>query len=261
MQAATRILALALGMSAALPAAAADGVAATVNGQKIPQAHLDARVAEQKARGAPESPALINVMREDLINGEVAVQEARRAGLDKNPMVAAQAELAYRGVLINALFVQFSRTQKIERADLEGAYGALKTRAGNTDYKVRHISVASEADAKAILAELAKGEKFEVLARRSTDPVTRERGGEIGWINGTSNLPPAVFQAVSRLQKGKVAEAPVATPNGYQILLLEDTRPLVHPTFEQVAGQIGQQMLQERFRQYLAGLRAKAKIE
>ena len=50
MQAATRILALALGMSAALPAAAADGVAATVNGQKIPQAHLDARIDRIEAR-------------------------------------------------------------------------------------------------------------------------------------------------------------------------------------------------------------------
>lgn len=240
---------------------AADGVVATVNGQRIPQAFLDFRLAEQKARGAAQTPELSRAIREDLIASEVAFQEARRLGLDKNGAVAVQAELAYRNLLVNALFASFSQSQKIERVDLEGAYNALKLRAGEREYKVRHISAPTEEAARALLAELARGEKFETLAKKSTDPVTRDRGGDLGWINGASPLPPALVQAASGLQKGRFSEKPVPTPSGFQILLLEDVRPTTFAPFEQVAGQIGQQILQERFRQYIAGLRTKAKVE
>ena len=243
------------------PAGAADGVVATVNGQKIPQSFLDVRLAEQKARGAQETPELTRALREDLIGAEVAFQEARRAGLDRNGAVAVQAELAYRSVLVNALFVSFGQSQKIERTDLEGAYGALKARAGEREYKLRHISAATEEAARGIVAELARGEKFEVLARKSTDPVTRERGGDLGWINAASPLPPALVQAAARLQKGRYSEVPVPTPSGYQVLLLEDTRALNFPPLDQIANQIAQQILQERFRKYIADLRAKAKVE
>lgn len=258
------VLMMLVGLTGLVPggvARAADGVVATVNGQKIPQAFLDVRVAEQKARGAPDSPELERALRDDLIGHEVAFQEARRIGLDKNGAVAVQAELAYRQVLVNALFVSFSQTQKLERADVEGAYNVLKSRAGEREYKVRHISAATDEAARALLAELARGEKFEVLARKSTDPLTRDRGGDLGWINGASPLPPAMIQAAAELKKGTVSEKPIQTPSGFQILLLEDVRPTTFAPFEQVAGQIGQQILQERFRQYIAGLRTKAKIE
>ena len=74
-------------MSASVMAAGSTFV--TVNGVAVSQTMADVFMAEQKAKGAPDTPELKNAVREELIRRELLIQEAKKAGIDKRADVAA----------------------------------------------------------------------------------------------------------------------------------------------------------------------------
>jgi len=255
--------ALLLGALISFPAAAqkaAGGVVATVNGVAIPQSIANAFVSEQQAQGAPDTPELKNAVREELIRRELLVQEAKKLGLDKKPDVAAQADLARQAVFIRAFVQDFVKKHPISDEQVKAAYDRMKSQMGNTEYKVRHILVEKEDDAKLIIVNLKKGGKFDELAKQSKDPGSRDKGGDLGWSSTASYVKP-FGDAVTGLAKGKYTEVPVKTDFGYHVILLEDSRPLTPPPFDQVKQQITQRLQQEQIQKLVNDLRAKAKIQ
>jgi peptidyl-prolyl cis-trans isomerase C len=152
--------------TAPAPAAAATK-GATVNGVAIPASRIDAIAKQQAARGVPDSPQLRNEVREQLIVREIIAQEATRKGLAKSPDVQAQLDLARQQVLWNAYIADFIKANPIPDATLKAEYEKLKASRGDREYKTRHILVEKEDEAKAIIAELKKGRKFEELAKQS----------------------------------------------------------------------------------------------
>ena len=67
--------------------------------------------------------------------------------------------------------------------------------------------------------------------------------------------------AVTALSKGKFTETPVKTDFGYHVILLEDSRPLTPPPFDQIKPQIAQRLQQEQIQKFVTDLRSKAKIQ
>ena len=252
---------LVAGAIAVSPAMAADKAkpVATVNGQPISQALFDARLAEQKRQGAPDSPELQNVVRNELINREVLIQEARKQGFEKSAEVQKQVELAKQGILIQAYLGDYVRKHPVSDAQLKAEYDLIKQNFGSTEFKARHILVEKEEDAKAIIAKLDKGEKFADLAKQSKDPGSRDNGGELGWSSPKAYVPPFA-DAMSRLKKGEYTKDPVRTDFGYHVILLDDSRPMVAPPFEQIKGQRLQRSHQQMVEQLINDLRKKATI-
>jgi peptidyl-prolyl cis-trans isomerase C len=233
---------------------------ATVNGVAIQQSTADAFIAEQKTQGAQDSPELKNAVREELVRRELLTQEAKKKGLDKRPAVAAQAELARQAIYIRAYIQDFVKANPITDAQLKSDYETIKTQLGGTEYKTRHILVEKEDDAKAIIANLKKGVKFEELAKQSKDPGSKENGGDLGWSSTASYVKP-FGDALAKLEKGKYTETPVKTDFGYHVILLEDSRPLTPPVFDAIKTQLSQRAQQQQIEKMVNDLRAKAKVE
>jgi len=256
--------ALLLGALISLPAAAqkaaSSGTVATVNGVAISQTVANAFVAEQKAQGAPDSPELKNAVKEELVRRELLVQEAKKLGLDKQPEVAAQADLARQAIYIRAFVQDFIKKHPVSEQELKAAYDRMKSQMGNTEYKVRHILVEQEDEAKAIIVNLKKGAKFEDLAKQSKDPGSKDKGGDLGWAPTAGYVKP-FGDAVASLGKGKYTETPIKTDFGYHVILLEDSRPLTVPPFDQIKPQLTQRLQQEQLQKYVMDLRAKAKVQ
>lgn len=248
---------------AAAPAksAPATGPVATVNGQTIPRERLDALMRQQEARGLRDSDALRAQATEALIRNELLVQEANRSGLAKKPDVVQQIELARRDVLANAAIGEYLRTHPISDGDVQKEYDRAKSRTGDKEYHARHILVATEDEAKGVIADLKKGGKFEEIAqKRSLDEGTRPKGGDLDW-NVPANFDKAFADALVKLDKGKTTDAPVRTRFGYHVIQLEDVRQVSFPKLDQVRNQIQQSLLNQRVDAYLHELRAKAKVE
>ena len=108
---------IALALSAALFSAfvCADGASiATVNGVAIPQSKVDMLVKQVAASGqATDTPELRSRIRESLIRNEIVVQEAAKKGLDKDPEVLAQLEMAKSQILSDAFVKDYVKNHPI----------------------------------------------------------------------------------------------------------------------------------------------------
>ena len=252
--------AFAVATMASATALAAGSAFVTVNGVAVSQNLANAFIAEQKAKGAPETAELKNAVREELIRRELLAQEAKKAGIDKQPDVVMQADAARQAIFVRAYIQDYVKKHPISDAQLKAQYDAMKSQMGSTEYKLRHILVASEDDAKSIIANLKKGAKFEELAKQSIDPGSKENGGDLGWASA-GNFVKSFGDALTALAKGKYTEAPVKTDFGYHVILLEDTRPMTPPSFDEVKPRLMQQAQGQQINKMVEGLRAKAKIE
>ncbi len=251
--------ALLAGAIISAPALAADKAFATVNGQAIPQSIYDAFVAEQKAQGAQESAELRNAVKEELIRRQLLAQEAKKQGLDKDGKVMGQIELAKQAVLIRAFLADYVQKHPVSEAQLKAEFEAIKAKLGSIEFKSRHILVDKEDEAKALIAKLDKGEKFADLAKQSKDPGSKDKGGDLGWSAPGSYVPPFA-EALCQLKKGEYTKTPVKTDFGYHVILLDDSRPLATPPYEQVKPQLQQRANQMLVENLVKELRAKAKL-
>ncbi len=240
---------------------AATGPLATVNGVQIPRQRLDFVVRQQMARGAPENEQLRAQVREALINNELLVQDANRSGIAKKAEVQQQLDVTRQEVIANAVIAEHIRANPISDADIQAEYDRTRAQTGDREYKARHILVATEEDAKSALADLRKGGKFdEVAQKRSLDEGTRPKGGDLEW-NVPSNFDKAFADAMVKLEKGKMSEAPVRSRFGFHVIQLDDVRPVNFPPLAQVKPQIQQRLVGQKVDSLIRDLRAKAKIE
>lgn len=257
------LLAFAVSVSSA-PAFAqkkADAAAfVTVNGKAIPKARADALIAGQAAQGQPDSPELRKAVTEELVRREILTQESIKKGFDKKPEIQGQVDLARQGVLIGAYLNDYVKTHPISDEQIKKEYTVITAKLGNKEYKARHILVETEDQAKAIIAKLKKGEKIEDLAKESKDPGSKDRGGDLGWANPASFVPP-FSAAMTKLEKGKFTETPVKSDFGWHVIQLDDTRDLKLPSMEEAKPQIAQQLQQRMVQKHIEELRAKAKVE
>ena len=252
--------ALLIGATLSASALAAGNAFVTVNGVAVSQNTANIFIAEQKAQGAPDTPEVKNALRERLIQRELLIQEAKKAGLEKKPEIAAQAEAARQNVYVNAYLQDYVKKNPISDAQLMAQYETIKTQLGNTEYKARHILVVAEADAKAIIDNLKKGAKFDELAKQSIDPGSKDKGGELDWASAGNFVKP-FSDALTALTKGKYTETPVKTDFGYHVIMLEDTRPLTVPAFEEIKPRLLQQAQGQQVNKMVEALRAKAKVD
>ena len=158
--------------AAAAPAKA--GTVATVNGAAISQSLFDAFYAEQKAQGMPDSAELRNAVKEELVRRELLTQEAKKAGVDKQPGIAAQMELARQAVLIRAFIQDYVKKHPVSDAQLKSEYDAMKAKLGGTEYKSRHILVETEDQAKNIIDNLRRAPSLTSWPSSRRTPVPRK---------------------------------------------------------------------------------------
>ncbi len=234
---------------------------AIVNGKAVPKARLDS-LAQQVARsGRPVTPDMQAQLREEVIAREVFMQEAEKLGLSSSDDFKIQMELARQTILIRALFADYQLKNKVTDADLKAEYDKFAAANGGKEYKARHILVEKEADAKAIIASIKKGGKFEDIAKKqSKDPGSGANGGDLDWANPGSYVAEFT-EAMLKLNKGQMTEMPVKTQFGFHIIRVDDIRTAQLPAFEELKPQIAQQLEQQRLAAFQQGLREKAKIE
>jgi len=235
---------------------------ATVNGVALPQIFANfVRQGRMNRGGAPEA-LTDEAVREAVITAEVLAQEAVRNGLDKGPTLIAAMEFQKKEMLSQALIEDFVRSHPIADEIVKAEYAKAQAKAGDTEYRARHILVNSEKEAKELITKLTTGKKakFEDLAKKASKDSSASNGGDLGWTL-PANLVPEFANAMVKMKKGEVSKEPVQTKFGWHVLRLEETRKLDFPTYDKLKNRIASQMQQQQLRKYVQELRAGAKIE
>jgi peptidyl-prolyl cis-trans isomerase C len=245
---------------AAKPAARGAPVA-TVNGVAVPQARADFLMQQQAQRGAPDNEQMRNMVREELVNREVVMQEAQKSGIARQSEVQTQLEMARQEIIVGAYLRDWARKHPVTDAEVQKEYDRAKTQHGDKEYRARHILVETEDEAKALIAQLKKGGKFDDLAsKNSKDTGSAQRGGDLDW-NVPGTFDKQFSDAMVKLDKGKYTDAPVRTRFGFHVIQLDDVRPAKFATLAEVKPRIQQMLVQNKIEELIRGLRAKAKIE
>ena len=234
---------------------------AIVNGKAVPKSRLDALAQQVAKSGRPITPEVQAQMRDAVITREVFAQEAEKLGLMGSDDYKNQMEIARQTVLITVLVEDFKKKNAVTDAELKAEYDKFAAANGGKEYKARHILVEKEADAKAIIASIKKGGKFEDIAKKqSKDPGSGANGGDLDWANPSSYVAEFT-EAMLKLNKGQMTEVPVKTQFGFHIIRVDDIRSAQLPAFEELKPQIAQQIDQQRLGAYQQALREKAKVE
>jgi peptidyl-prolyl cis-trans isomerase C len=259
------LAALALSATLAVPFAAQAQNVAIVNGKAVPKARVDAlmaQVTKQAAgRGQQLPPDIDKLVRDKVVLDEMFVQEAEKRGLAGSADYKAQMEIARESILVQALLSDYEKKNPISDADIKAEYDKFKAQSSGTEYRARHILVEKEEDAKALIAQIKGGAKFEDLAKtNSKDPGSGANGGDLDFAAPTAYVPE-FSQAMVKLKKGEMTETPVKTQFGYHIIRLDDTREAQFPPLDDVKGQIQQRLAQQKVAAFRDEIRAKAKTD
>ena len=103
--------------------------------------------------------------------------------------------------------------------------------------------------------------RFEDLAKeKSKDPGSGANGGDLDFAKPDAYVPE-FGQAMAKLKKGEMTEAPVKSQFGWHIIKLEDTREAQFPEFDAVKGQLQQGIAQQKLKKFQEDLLKSAKTD
>ncbi len=129
--------------------------------------------------------------------------------------------------------------------------------------RARHILVKTEEEARGVLAQLAAGGDFATLAReKSQDPVSREKGGDLGFISPGQMVQEFEKEAFA-FPVEKISQ-PVKTEYGYHIIKVEERKEAVPASLETSRQRVEEQVKASKATPLpvlLEQLRAKANIQ
>lgn len=184
--------------------------------------------------------------------------EAKKKGIDKKP--ATKLKLEYIGDQILARDLEESTVEniKISDADITKYYNDNKDKfEQGPRVKVRHILVATEPEAKAILAQLKKGADFSKLAKEKSKCPSSQRGGDLGWVT-QGRMDPQFEKAAFALKKGQMSGI-VKSSFGYHIIICDDVEAKKEKNLAEIKPQIERQLQREKKEEAINKLKEQVK--
>lgn len=227
------------------------GAFATVNGVTLSQKTFDNLVQMNIAQGQKDTPQLRQSLKAELIARELLAQESTRRGLDKTAAAQEAWNTVHQNFLMDLLLNDHLAQNPITESDIKAEYerqsGLLR---GAEQYLLRNIVVASETEAKAVIASLKSGKDFAQLARDKSLHASKEQGGNLGWLVST-DIVPQVAKAIAPLKKGAMVQTPIEVDGLWHVVQVDDRRPFQVPKMEDSLPQLRQALLQQRRTQLL----------
>jgi peptidyl-prolyl cis-trans isomerase C len=238
--------------------AAAESVA-TINGHSISRNTFN-----EYAKGVASKPPedLTSEQRDklldDLITSEVIASEAERSGIAARAETRAALDLSRLQILQRASQQDYLKDRRPSEQELLAEYDLQVAALGKVEYRASQIVLAAEDAAKQVIAQLKAGANFAQLARtQSIDGRTRDKGGDLDWFTATDG---PLAETIKSLKKGEFTPEPVKTEFGYYVMRLTDTRDFTPPAYAAAQDRLVQLVEQKKFKAYVDGLKAKAKI-
>lgn len=231
-------------------------VVATVNGQAITLGHIiAARTSLPPQYQEMEDSQLYNGILEQIIQQELLKQSAG----DVSKAVQIQIENEQRIVIAGAAIQEIAKSAVTDDA-IQAAYDAKYADFEPArEYNAAHILVATEDEAKAIVAELEEGANFADVAKSKSTGPSGPNGGDLGWF-GLGMMVAPFEQAVVAMEAGSVS-APVQTQFGWHVIKLLDTRLAEAPALEEERAELAAGIEDAAIRAKLEEMQAAATVE
>jgi peptidyl-prolyl cis-trans isomerase C len=236
-------------------------VVATVDGNDILRSDVEAvmRTLPDQMRQAPIDQ-IYPMLLDRVIDFKLLEFEAEKSDLADDPDLQPALAQARAAVLRDAMLRKKVEEGSTDEA-LKARYEELKKGDGFSYEEVhaRHILLASEDDAKAVIAELEGGADFEALAKEKSTGPSGPQGGDLGYFK-QGQMVPEFGNAAFSMDIGSTSAEPVKTQFGFHVIKVEDKRK-VEPSFEETEPQIRQEVAREIVTALVEDLREGVAIE
>lgn len=251
-----RTLACMLALAAAAPVAAK--TLAQVGSEAISAEEFQAALAaEQASRKQELSQAERSALLQSMVNQRLLVLEARKLKLDRDPGFKAEMAGVERQKLVEAVYqreVAAKAAVSLEQAkEFYAQNPALFDVVELSQIVIsdKDDPAKAEKSARALAEKLARSPKdfAKEAKKRSDDPQSRERGGDVGTLR-RGMLLPALEGAAFSAKPGSVV-GPVQTQFGWHILHVRDAKRL---TWEQAGGPLQAELQRLRAQQLQSSL-------
>lgn len=257
------------------------GAVATVNGQAITHSELD-----QKLEGSPAARGVLQQM----VTNDLIDQYAKSHNITVSQADIDKLENQYKSQYPDGQWDQLLKARGMTEQDVQDILRRQiildKAVGGNINVteaqikayfdknhaqfdkpamaKARHILVPDLKTAQKVEADLKSGKDFAAEAKQySTDPGSRDKGGELGWFRKGQMVPSFEKYAFSA-PIGKISP-PVKSPFGYHIIEVEARKPAQKASLASVHDQIAMQLREQQeaplIPAFLQQLQANAKID
>lgn len=139
-----------------------------------------------------------------------------------------------------------ARDVTVEEEELRAYYDENKDQYTEPEQvKARHILVEDEETAKSILKQLQTGEDFaEIAKEKSTDPGSKDKGGDLGFFE-RGMMDPSFEEAAFSLGIGETSP-PVKSMFGYHIIRVEDKKLERLLPFDEVRDDVAKQVTKQK---------------
>jgi peptidyl-prolyl cis-trans isomerase C len=235
--------------------------AAVINGEPITEARLDFLLKRVGQPDQPNGEKQRQLVLDQMIKRELMTQYALKNKLDQDLDVYLALQEQRESVLVSAAErSMLKELPEITDEQLKARYDKEVAAVSKTEYHPAHIVVETEDEAKQIIADIKKGKDFAALAKARSKGATKDKGGDLGWLQ-EGTVVPEFFAALGQLKDGEITQTPVKTQFGWHVIKLLESRPVSIPPFEKLKGQIKRLMQREALEARLAELKAQAKIE
>jgi len=151
-------------------------------------------------------------------------------------------------IISNAVYEEVVKDVTVTDEEIKTYYDSNQNSYTESPNKVKpaHILVKTEEEAKDIIARLDKGEDFAKLAAEKGTDATKDKGGDLGWIEYTSNQYDKTFlmSAIS-LKKGEYTKTPVSTKFGFHVIKCLDKEEYPVRPLEEVKEDVKDVLLEQ----------------
>jgi peptidyl-prolyl cis-trans isomerase C len=253
--------ALSLSAQTTPPAPGDDPVVARVNGSEL---HRSDVLAAHRQLPPPYSQYPVEQiypqLLEQMVSSILFADAGRKAKLGDDPDVKKRTARA-EDRIIGDVYISRAVEAGMTDAKLHEQYDKfVKAQPGNEEVSARHILVASEDEAKAIIVDLGKGADFATLAKqKSTDPA-KDTGGDLGFFT-RDQMVPEFADVAFKLGKGEYTKTPVHTEFGWHVIKVDDRRTAAPPSFEESKDELSNTLAREIVTAKVKALKDGAKVE
>ncbi|MFH1867723.1 MAG: peptidylprolyl isomerase [Candidatus Omnitrophota bacterium] len=238
---------------------------AVVNGKEITMLMLD-----EKIENLPDQYKVFASQHKKEVVDEMVVEyllyeEAKRRKIGRDPDVIDLIDEASKKIIISRMIDdEMKKTDPISEDEIAAYYEENKDRYMNPEVvRASHILTGTEEEAAEAMQALSTGMDFEEVAKKFSNDLTKDRGGDLGYFK-KGQMIPEFEKVVFSLEVGDVSDV-VKTRFGYHIIKLTDYKKATYREYEEIKEAIAAILIRERqegkFKDLTESLKSRAKVE
>jgi peptidyl-prolyl cis-trans isomerase C len=178
------------------------------------------------------------------IDHQALVAVARREHLDDDPRVKREVDAATERILEAALLAREVAPQVGEEQIRLRYNKEYAGKPSTEETHARHILVATEEQAKQLIADLNKGADFATLARQFSKDPDGQNGGDLGYFR-RDQVWPGFADVAFTLQPGQIAQKPIQNEFGWHVIKVDERRFVAPPGYGEIHDALRKELLQE----------------